>query len=224
LENLGYSKGTIDRKDTPPNRKQMTNIYVLGGFPEILKALGELRPTRLLSKLDRLDVASRCLQSPHKVQVVAVEPVGKMPIQGIQTSTGTYIGEGYLHHNTYANRLADNYHAKDASKRMGYRHTLGHPLHPDNSGGMQWGPKYRTLHTAALREMHRVAPFFILDMKDHIRAGQVMPVTDWWICQTKETGYRMLVHKRVSTPSLRYGQNHAARIPYESVILFERSN
>lgn len=40
---------------------------------------------------------------------------------------------------TYANRLADHHEAKDGSVRHSYRHDLGRPLHPSNSGQLQWG-------------------------------------------------------------------------------------
>lgn len=40
---------------------------------------------------------------------------------------------------SYGNRMADHHEARDGSYRRTYRHVLGRPLNPNNSGGMQWG-------------------------------------------------------------------------------------
>ena len=40
---------------------------------------------------------------------------------------------------TYGNRMADHHEARDASPRHTYRHVLGRPLTPGNSGALQWG-------------------------------------------------------------------------------------
>lgn len=125
---------------------------------------------------------------------------------------------------TYANRMADHHDAKDASKRRTYTHTLGRKLHPDNSGAMDWGDKYRAFHVAAWTESRRVLQpggAFVLNIKDHIRAGVVQRVTDWHIGALESLGFRLLRHEHVPTPSMRYGANSGLRVEYESVILFE---
>jgi hypothetical protein len=81
----------------------MRHISVVGGFPEVLRALGQIRPIRLLKKLADLDtrhVPSVRSQRAIRVRVVAVEPVGVQEVQSIATSTRTYVGEGYLMHNS----------------------------------------------------------------------------------------------------------------------------
>jgi len=77
-------------------------IEVAGGFPTILRALGTLRPERLISRLAALDIEQMSVRSRGncRVRVVAVEPLGERPIQSITTTTGTYIGEGFAMHNT----------------------------------------------------------------------------------------------------------------------------
>lgn len=125
---------------------------------------------------------------------------------------------------TYANRMSDHHNAKDASQRRTYTHVLGRKLHPDNSGAMDWGDKYRTFHVAAWTEARRVLQpggAFVLNIKDHIRGGQVQPVTDWHIGALESLGFRLQRHERVPTPSMRYGANADKRVEYESVILFE---
>ena len=40
---------------------------------------------------------------------------------------------------TYGNRMADHHEARDGSPRDTYRHVLGRPLTPGNSGALHWG-------------------------------------------------------------------------------------
>ena len=124
---------------------------------------------------------------------------------------------------TYANRMADHHNAKDGSKRRTYRHMFGEELHPDNSGAMQWGDDYRALHVAAWTEARRVLQprgRFVLNIKDHIRGGKTIPVTQWHIDTLTALGFTMQRHERINTPSMRYGKNSELRVEYESVILF----
>lgn len=126
---------------------------------------------------------------------------------------------------TYANRMADHHNAKDASGRRTYTHVLGRKLHPDNAGALQWGDAYRAFHVAAWTEARRVLQpggAFVLNIKDHIRAGKVQPVTAWHVETLCALGFRLLREERVNTPSMRYGANSDKRVEHESVILFER--
>ena len=125
---------------------------------------------------------------------------------------------------TYGNRMSDHHNAKDASRRRTYTHTLGRTLHPDNSGAMDWGPKYRQFHVRAWTEARRVLQpggAFVLNIKDHIRAGQIVAVTEWHVEALEALGFRLVRHEHVPTPSMRYGANADKRVEYESVILFE---
>ena len=56
----------------------------------------------------------------------------------------------------YGNRLADSHDAADGSLRRSYTHDLGHKLHADNAGALQWGKRYRGVHTQAWEEAWRV--------------------------------------------------------------------
>lgn len=56
---------------------------------------------------------------------------------------------------TYGNRMADKF-LRDTYKRKTYAGELRRELHPDNSGAMQWGPRYRAFHVAAWTEARRV--------------------------------------------------------------------
>lgn len=123
---------------------------------------------------------------------------------------------------SYANRMADGY--MDDTERITYAAKLGRPLSPDNGAALQWGKAYRELHEKAMIEATRVlAPNgkFVLNMKNHIRNGQVQHVTEWYIeVMTNKLGYRMAEHVRVSTPSMKFGKNSELRVDHESVILF----
>ena len=226
VREVGIEYSVLDRTGTPEHRQPMANLYVLGGFPSILKTLGRVRPERLIAKLDRLDIASRNVAKCQKIQVVAIEPAGIQMIQEIETSTGTYIGEGYLMHNCYGNRLSDKL-LRDRHKRKTYASELARELHPDNGGALPWGAKYRTFHLAAWTEARRVLEpggLFVLNIKDHIRRGVVQPVTDWHIEALEGLGFRVLEHVHIDCPGMRFGQNRDARVDYESVILFKQDS
>jgi len=125
---------------------------------------------------------------------------------------------------TYSNRMADHHEAKDSSRRNTYRHALGRPLHPDNSGAMQWGPQYREFHAKAWTEARRVLQLggvFVLNIKDHVRKGQRQHVTQWHIEALMDLGFAIVEHVAVDCPGNRQGANGDARIDYESVIKFE---
>lgn len=123
----------------------------------------------------------------------------------------------------YGNRMADNL-LRDRWKRNTYASELGRELSPASGAALQWGPRYREFHVAAWTEARRVlcpGAAFVLNIKDHIRAGKLQPVTQWHIDALTALGFRLLRHERVNTPSMRYGANADLRVEYESVILFE---
>ena len=122
----------------------------------------------------------------------------------------------------YGNRMSDTTLSEE-SERLTYTAKLGRPLHPDNSGRLQWGERYRAFHRRAWMEARRVlveGGAFVLNIKDHIRKGQRARVTDWHIECLQSLGFRLVRHEQIATPSLRKGQNYQLRVPYESVILF----
>jgi hypothetical protein len=123
----------------------------------------------------------------------------------------------------YGNRMADRYSDTDESERLTYAAMLERQLHPDNAGGMQWGGKYQNTHYRAWLEARRVlveGGAFVLNIKDHIRAGHRMLVTDWHIATLEMIGFRLVEHKKIDTPQMGFGRNAHLRVPYESVILF----
>lgn len=128
---------------------------------------------------------------------------------------------------TYANRVNDNFESKDKSRRITYRHYIGRKLNPNNSGGMPWGNRYRELHRNVWAECTRVLRpdgLFLLNCKNHIRAGNEVDVTGWHVETLESLGYTELSRTYVKTPGHREGRNHSVRLDGEYIILFAAPN
>jgi DNA modification methylase len=127
----------------------------------------------------------------------------------------------------YGNRFSDHHKARNGSLRRSYTHDLqrmtGDPertLHPNNSGTLQWGNDYRDSHERAWSEVRRVLKpggTFILNTSDHIRNGEVQPVTDWHLSTVVGLGFEVIDRIEVPTPRMRNGANSAARVDQETV-------
>lgn len=183
----------------------------MAGTGKIFKLQELLRPTPFICGIE-LEPEWACLQSGMVVGNALRLPFPDQSFSAINVSC------------TYGNRLADHHVAKDGSLRHSYTHDLGHPLHPDNSGQLQWGTAYQDFHWAAWAEARRVLlPHgrFVLNIKDHIRKGQVVPVTAFHVACLTDLGFIVREEVCIETPALRYGANREARVPYESVILLE---
>lgn len=126
---------------------------------------------------------------------------------------------------TYGNRLADSHKASDPDARRSYTHDLGHRLQPDNSGSLQWGDPYRRFHEAAYREAIaalRPGGRFVVNISDHIRAGEWQAVSFWHLHILTKLGLEWESVKRVDTRRLRQGENADARAEYEYVIVMTK--
>lgn len=129
---------------------------------------------------------------------------------------------------TYGNRMADHFVDHQPHKnyvRNTYRHCLGRSLNPNNSGRMQWGNKYKELHTAVWKECERVLKkdgLFILNISDHIRAGKRICVSDWHVKTLTSMQFELLESLRVETPRQRMGKNSELRVGCEYVFIFKR--
>ena len=124
---------------------------------------------------------------------------------------------------TYGNRMADHHEARDGSPRHTYRHVLGRPLTPGNSGALQWGEEYRALHVAVWTECRRVLKpggIFVLNVKDHIRGGVLQEVTKWHSVALLMLGFVCTRRMHVPCPGQRHGANGHLRVEYESVLQF----
>ena len=123
----------------------------------------------------------------------------------------------------YGSRMADHHNARDASRRITYRHYLGRPLAAANAGKLQWGTAYRELHDAAWSEALRVAPRLILNVKDHVRRGEFQRVPEWHLATCRLLGWQLIDEYRIPVAGMRFGENHAARADHEMIYVMERS-
>lgn len=78
-------------------------VATISSTAEVARALGMLRPMRLLPKYP----VERACRIIDRVAIEAVEDAGECMIQSITTSTGTYIGAGFLMHNSGFERFFD---------------------------------------------------------------------------------------------------------------------
>lgn len=121
-------------------------------------------------------------------------------------------------------------------KRITYRHQLGRELHPNNSGQMPFGPKYKDLHERAWVEAARVLKptvkgvskgRMILNVSNHFKTigpkgdrRQVeVDVVGWHLDTLKRLGFKLERTIEVETPRMRFGQNHEARAEHEIVAI-----
>lgn len=121
----------------------------------------------------------------------------------------------------YGNRMADK--EKPTSTRISYASYLQRPLMSNNAGGLHWGAKYRDFFINAWDECARVnSDRFILNIKDFYQDFEVIPVTQWHIDTLENMGYYMIEHKQVEVKSMKRGRNSELRVPYESIIVFQK--
>jgi len=127
---------------------------------------------------------------------------------------------------TYSNRMADHHNAKDKSKRNTYTHTLGHKLHNQNSGKLQWGDQYKKFHEEAWKECYRVLKkdgIFILNISNHIRNGNEIFVSEWHLEFLEKLGLKLIRHILVGTPRNRNGKHSNLRVLFENIYVLNKT-
>ena len=126
---------------------------------------------------------------------------------------------------TYGSRMADHHRAKDTSKRLTYTHLIERDLSVNNTGKMHFGSHdYCNLHWLAYLEFRRVLQpngILILNMSNFIKADQEVFVSEWHVSILEKLGFKLLEHKQIETPRMRFGKNHEKRITHENLYLFE---
>lgn len=127
---------------------------------------------------------------------------------------------------TYGNRMNDNYKGCQGWDYKTYAATLGRSLSPNSTAGVKFpSQKYKDLHVAAWRELHRVlkpGALFVLNIKDSMKGCQVIPVSQWHYDTLCSIGFVPVKVVRVSVPGLRLGANRDKRIGAENLILFRK--
>lgn len=130
--------------------------------------------------------------------------------------------DGLVTSPVYGNRASDHHEAKDGSRRYSYRHVLGRALHPNNSGRLQWGERYREFHRSAWNEALRVlAPgaLIIVNSSNHIRGGEEQYVTEFHLKHFLDHGCVVLDLDMVNTRRMRHGTNRDVRPSYENLLV-----
>lgn len=102
---LDHCKDVLDKlplewsmRSRPKDDVQIINFY---GNKGGLKALGSLRPYRLLPKAHTLWEGKRTWNSTTpKIYIERIEYIGAQPVIAMQTSTKTFIADGFLSHNS----------------------------------------------------------------------------------------------------------------------------
>lgn len=133
----------------------------------------------------------------------------------------------------YANRMADQFVAKDTSKRITYMHFLGRRLDERSAAGMHWGDDYRRTMRQVLIECKRVClgPI-IINVSDFMRTvsatrkrvgGQEqVPVVDFYRDTMFDLGYRVTLDLSIPTKRMKFGANGKLRVDCEHILQFEK--
>jgi len=100
LKGDGFAVGRWNQTEKRDNQQDTERTSIHGGWNECVRFLGMYRPERLLEKFQRLFRG----RGPHMrksglARVVSVEPVGMKEVVVLETSTRTYVAEGFGHHN-----------------------------------------------------------------------------------------------------------------------------
>jgi DNA modification methylase len=124
---------------------------------------------------------------------------------------------------TYGNRMADSHNAKDNSKRITYTHQLGRKLNSENTGAMQWGNNYKQKHIRCYNNFWsilKVGGKLIINISDHIRKGEVIPVAEWTKNTLLTIGFNLVKTYEIPVKRMKFGQNSCLRIEHEYIFVF----
>lgn len=123
---------------------------------------------------------------------------------------------------TYGNRMADKIIGKG---RRTYSSALSRIVKEENTGGMQWGEKYREKHKRIYKECYRILEvegIFILNMSNHIRKGIEVDVCSFHKKCLLELGFYLVDIIKVNTNRYRLGSNSEKRVDGEFIFVFKK--
>lgn len=109
LTEKGYEFSIHEKKQNKLGKKKCFSLNLYSNA-QVMRFLGEIRPSRLLEKYaSTVDEMAMRRRSKHVVvsNVVSVESIGIHPIAVLSTTSKTHITAGYPSHNTYAREKLD---------------------------------------------------------------------------------------------------------------------
>lgn len=125
----------------------------------------------------------------------------------------------------YGNRMADSYDGRDGSRRHTYRISLGRPLTEGNTGALHWrNDEYRILHSEVWAEcagLVRPGGLVIINVSNFIAQGTEQHVVEWHLQSWLHLGFKLIEARRVTTPRMKHGANHDARVAGEMLLVLE---
>lgn len=138
IEALGFQTSISD------NGHGVKVVHVRGGFRETLRFMTTIRPERLLAKMATTPDWGLAATG-ERVGIDAIEPAGRSEVMQVQTSSGTYISEGFASHNCTLD-AALNY---SVLPRRGFRVHVHTDVRPCRHIGNENGPTHGCLPRAA---------------------------------------------------------------------------
>jgi SAM-dependent methyltransferase len=126
---------------------------------------------------------------------------------------------------TYGNRLSEVYKAREGSDHITYTLRIGRPLSLENTGGMQWGTKYRIKHVEIYIECKRVlrpGGLMLINISNHIRRGKEIDVVNWTRNCLHAQGLRQIEDIEIEIPRLRHGCSANLRVLKEHILVLEK--
>ena len=101
LEKKGFEY-SVGKRTNPQNPKDPCHhVFLKGGFSEVMRFLMTTRPERIINEgWGKKKISDMILQKKVLLKVVSVEFIGEQEIITLETSSKTYIAEGFGAHNT----------------------------------------------------------------------------------------------------------------------------
>ncbi len=160
--------------------KQYSNVVQMqmaGGWREIARLLGSVRPQRLLAKfVERLHSGEFAKQMNGNVEdrrtVVRCYDEGEQWVAGLETSSRTYLCEGFAAHNSVAEHCYHvSCHVHQQFAREGLLHDSSEAYIGDMIRPLKHQPEMQEFRTAEAKIEHAVAARFNLDVGETASAA-----------------------------------------------------
>ena len=133
------------------------NCLAMSKRSEVIRFLGQIRPKRLISKLD-IEKLGRMVG--EKVALVKKEYIGEQEVIALGTSTGTFIAEGFASHNSKERPSVEYF--------VGYARAKGIPVYIPAESDICKVPYYYGFQEASAQKIVRTIDPKLNDLKTRI--------------------------------------------------------